>query len=325
VNRRSLVIGVAASAGALSLFPARPLRAQTTAATHVAIGLPPSDDGTPLLYALHSGMLAKAGIDAELSPAQSGAAVSAAVAGGALQIGISSLVPLIGAHARGLSFQLVCPAAVYNNKAPYAAMIVKKDGPIRSARDLNGKTISSPALHDLIGTSNAAWIDQNGGDSSTVKAIELPGSVVLQAIVDGRIDAGTLLEPQLSDALQSGQVRILGYTFDAYGKAFPISGWFATAEYIAANRDLIVRFARVLREANAYCNGHHSETAPLLAAFAKVELARVLQSTRVSYGDVLDLKQIQGVIDVSAKYKVIATPFPASELVSPTVAFLTQA
>jgi NitT/TauT family transport system substrate-binding protein len=213
---------------------------------------------------------------------------------------------------------------VYDSKAPYAAMIVKKDGPIHSARDLDGKTISSPALHDLIGTSNAAWIDQNGGDSSTLKAVELPASAVLPAIVDGRIDAGTLLEPALSNALDSGQVRILGAPFDAYGKTFPISGWFATADYIAANRDLIVRFARVLRDANVYCNTHHAETAPLLADFAKVDLARVQHSTRVVFGDVLVLKEIQNVIDVSAKYKVMDKPFPASELVSPAVGFLTR-
>ncbi len=323
VTRRTALRGVAAGLGAAALWPARPALAQTS--THITVGVPPADDGTPILYAIHSGMLSRAGIEVELSPAQSGAVVSAAVAGGALQIGISSLVPLIGAHARGLQFQLISPAAVYNSKAPYAAMIVKKSGPIHSARDLNGKTLSSSALRDLIGTSNLAWIDQNGGDSTTVKTVELPQGSVLGAIDEGRIDAGTLMEPRLSDALDSGKVRILGTSFDAYGKQFPISGWFATSDYITANRELILRFAHVMHDANAYCNAHHAETAPLLADFSKVDLVKVEHSTRVSYGDMLDLKQIQNVIDISAQYKVIEKPFPARDLISPTVGFLVRA
>jgi NitT/TauT family transport system substrate-binding protein len=323
MTRGAALRGVAYGMAAAAFRPACRASAQTP--TRIAIAAPPADDGTPLLYAIHSGMLSRVGIEVDLSTAQSGAAVSAAVAGGALQIGISSLVPLIGAHARGLAFQLIDPAAVYNSKAPYAAMIVKKDGPIHSARDLNGKTISSSALHDLIGTSNLAWIDQNGGDSTTVKTVELPQGSVLGAIDEGRIDAGTLMEPRLTDALDSGKVRVLGTSFDAYGKQFPISGWFATGDYIDANRDLIARFAHVMRDANAYCNTHHAETAPLIADFAKVDIARIQHATRVSYGDVLDLKQIQNVIDISAQYKVIDTSFPAHDLVSPTVGFLVRA
>ena len=309
-------------AAAAALRPATQAGAQTLTTIHV--GMPGADDGTPMLYAIHSGLLRRAGIEIDITPAQSGAAVSAAVAGGAVQLGISSLVPLVGAHAHGLSFQLIVPAAVYTSEAPYAAMVVKKDGPIRTARDLNGKTVTSSALRDLIATSNLAWIDQNGGDSATVKTVELPQSAILPAVDEGRVDAGTLLEPRLSEALDSGKVRILGKSFDAYGKHFVISGWFATAEYISRNQDLVQRFARALRESNAYCNSHHAETAPLLAEFSKVDVKTVEHSTRVAYGDVLDLKEIQNVIDVSAKYKVIEKRFEAREMVSPAVAFLVR-
>jgi NitT/TauT family transport system substrate-binding protein len=323
METRSKTLRALGLAGAAAvLWPPIRTNAQSSALIHVA--MPGADDGTPMLYAIHAGLLRRAGIEIDIAPAQSGAAVSAAVAGGSIQLGISSLVPLIGAHARGLSFQLIVPAAVYTSEAPYAAMVVKKDGPIRSARDLNGKTVTSSALRDLIATSNLAWIDQNGGDSTTVKTVELPQSSILPAVDEGRVDAGTLLEPRLSEALDSGKVRVLAKSFDAYGKHFVISGWFATAEYINRNRDTIVRFARALRESNAYCNTHHSETAPLLAEHSKVDVKTVEHSTRVAYGDVLDLKEIQNVIDVSAKYKVIERPFEAREMVSPAVAFLVR-
>jgi len=203
-------------------------------------------------------------------------------------------------------------------------MLVKKDGPIKTARDLNGKVISSSALRDLIATSNLAWIDQNGGDSTTVRTVELPPSTVLAALDDGRIDAGTLLEPRLSEALASGKTRILGTSFDAFGKRFMISGWFGTSDWIGRHADLVVRIARVLHDANAYANGHHAETAPLLADFTKVDVHTVEHATRVRFDDAFYLKEVQNVIDICAKYKVIDHSFDARELIAPSVGFLVR-
>jgi NitT/TauT family transport system substrate-binding protein len=321
LSRAVVMSALAGVAGVGALWPAI---ANAQAATTLKAGMPGADDGTPMLYAIHAGLLKRVGIEIEIIPASSGAAVSAALAGGSVNIGISSLVPLIGARSRGLPFQLIAPAAVYTSEAPYAAMIVKKDGPIRSARDLNGKTVTASALRDLIATSNLAWIDQNGGDSSTVKTVELPQSAVLPAVEEGRVDAGTLLEPRLSEALDGGKVRIFAKSFDAYGKRFPISAWFATSEYIGRNQELIQRFARTMRESNAYCNTHRAETAPLLAAHSKVDVKTVEHSTRVQFGDAFDLKEVQGVVDVSAKYKVIEKAFDARDLISPAISFLVR-
>ena len=292
--------------------------------TVIRVGLAGADDISPMLYAMHAGLLKRIGVEVTVVPTTSGAASSAGVAGGSIDIAGSSLVPIIGAHARGVPFLFIAPGTIYSTDAPYAAMVVKKDGPIKTARDLNGKVVSSSALKDLIATSNLAWIDQNGGDSTTVRTVELPPSTVLPAIEEGRIDAGTLLEPRLSEALDSGKVRVLGKSFDSYGKHFMISGWFATADYISRHADLVARIARVLREANAYANAHHGEKAPLLAAFTKVDVKSIEHATRAQYGDALDLKEMQNVIDITAKYKVIEKPFDARELVSPVVQFLVR-
>jgi len=312
---------LAGFATAIAAASTRAARAQTTT---IRVGLAGADDITPMLYAMHAGLLRRIGVEVEVVQTQSGAAASAGVAGGAIDLAGSSLVPIINAHARGAPFQFIAPGSEYASEAPYAAMLVKKDGPIKTARDLNGKVVSSSALKDLIATSNLAWIDQNGGDSSTVRTVELPPSTVLAALEDGRIDAGTLLEPRLSEALDSGKVRVLGTSFDAFGKHFMISGWFATSEWIGRHAELVARIARVLHEANAYANTHHAETAPLLADFTKVDVHSVEHATRVRFEDALDLKQMQNAIDICAKYKVIDRPFDARELVAQPVQFLVR-
>ena len=102
------------------------------------------------------------------------------------------------------------------------------------------------------------WIDQNGGDSRTVKFIELSSPATIAAIEDGRVDAGQAGTPILTMALDAGRTRVLAQIFDAFGRRFENVGWFTTADYSAKHPDVVQRFAHVMREADAYANAHHS-------------------------------------------------------------------
>src|SRR5215469_18645062 len=108
----------------------------------VRIASAPSDDMSPALYADKAGLFRAAGINVEIQRAASGSAVASGVAAGAIDIGKSSIVPLISAHARGFPFTLVAPSAIFRSIAPTAGLIVPKNSPIRSASDLSGKTVS---------------------------------------------------------------------------------------------------------------------------------------------------------------------------------------
>ena len=79
---------------------------------------------------------------------QNGAAGLAAMAGGTLQFVFASLLQVIQAHVRGVKFQIVAPGQPYDTEAPTVALLVKSNSPLKSAADLNGKTIASPSLHD---------------------------------------------------------------------------------------------------------------------------------------------------------------------------------
>src|SRR5579863_4120670 len=74
------------------------LRAQDLPA--IKIAAPPNDTVTSALYAVKSGMFKRAGLNVELNAMTSGAATAAAVAGGAVAFGNSSLITLIEAHAK---------------------------------------------------------------------------------------------------------------------------------------------------------------------------------------------------------------------------------
>jgi NitT/TauT family transport system substrate-binding protein len=294
---------------------ARYAGAQAPSMVSLRVASAPDEDVLGALWAQKSGIFRKYGLDVNIQLMNSGAAVGAAVVGGSIDIGKSSLISLISAHMRNIPFVLIAPAGVYNSKAPIVGLLVKKGSPLRTARDLDGKTISVPSLNDQYAIAIKAYMDKHGGDSSSLKFLELPNSAVPQALAEGRIDAASIANPILSEALASGNVELIGRTFDAIGPHFIQACYFTTSDYANRNRDVVERFARAIAESGAYCNAHPSETVATLSAFTKVPESVISHMTRTEIGTTLDPKEIQPLIDAAAKYKAISAAFDARAMI----------
>lgn len=308
----------ASGMGVLPLAIAGRARAQTNA--KLIIAAPPSDDVTPALYAVRSGLFRKYGLDVDIQQMNSGAAIMSAAVGGSIQVGLTSSIPLVAAHAKGIPVQVVASAGVYDPANPYGLLVVKADGPIHSARDLAGKVIGSTSLRDLNSTATLAWIDQNGGPAATVKTIELSTSALLPALMDGTITAATLVPPRLTEALESGHFRVLGKSYDAIGRRFAIATWIATSGFIAQNSDVVAKFSRAMSEATVYTDAHRAETVTMMADFAKLDPALVARGRRSVDAPFADAADLQPVVDVAVRYNIIDRAFDAHELISAAVA-----
>ena len=305
MNRAEFVSGVAAAVVAQSGAPL-PLHIASTAV----------DDVAPVLWALHTDAFTKAGLDVNLQRMNNGAAVTQAVIGGALDLGKSSLLPLINAHARGLPVTLVAPGGMWVSEAPISGILVAKDGPVRTAADLNGKTIATPGITDVSWVATRAWLDQHGGDSTTVKFVEVPQYALLGAVAEGRVAAATITVPAYTAALASGKVRLMGAADDAIAKRFMLTAWFTTTAYLASHGPAVARFADVLGRTAPYTNTHPSDTYAMVAEFAGLDPATLAHMTRQLCGDKLDPQLIQPLIDAAVKYGIIAKRFDAQELIA---------
>jgi NitT/TauT family transport system substrate-binding protein len=294
---------------------ARPAGAQT-ALVPLHVGTNAADDVTPLLWAKASGMFAKAGLDVTIEKLTSGSAVTAAVIGGTLDIGRTSLLPIIAATNRGVPVQIIAPAEVSIGEDPTGGIIVLKDSPVHTGKDLNGSTLPSPSLRDYFEVSTRAWIDANGGDSRTVKFIELPVAADLPALVAGRVLAAGLPNPFLANALASGKVRLLGRPSIAIAKRFLVTAWVSTETFIAAHHDALTKFAQVLHESTLYTNAHPAETVAVTSAFWGVDASVVSTMARAPAASTVDPKDIQPLIDVALRYGVIDKPMRAETMIS---------
>jgi NitT/TauT family transport system substrate-binding protein len=305
---------VLAGAGAALLAPSV-ARAQSPAALRLA-GVP-EDSITPALYADQAGIFKRDGIAVTISPERSGSAIAAGIAGGAFDIAKSSIVGLLIAHSKGIPFVLVAPGGVYTAAAPIVGLLVRADSPIKTAADLNGKTIAVSALSDIYALGTMEWMSKNGGDAGSIKQLEFPVGAVPDALVAGRVDAGAVIEPVLQAAIDGGKVRVIAHPFDAIAPRFLYSAWFAMLDWTAQHPALVTAFSHAMRDAAAYANAHKPQTVDLLAKYTGIDASVIAGMTRAEYGTVLDPKLLQPVVDACAKYKLIPASFDARDVIAP--------
>jgi NitT/TauT family transport system substrate-binding protein len=310
--RRRFVAGTTAA-----MFAPSVARAQ--ALTTVRVSTSPDEDCVACLYGVSSGLFRRAGLDVVLTAAKSGSAISAAVAGATIDIGKASLLGLITGYTHGVPFTLVAPASLYNSAAPVAGTLIRSDSPIKTARDLSERTVSVQSIKGFLQIALMNWIDQHGGDSNSVKYLELSPSAASAALLAGRVDAAALANPSLAAALNTKKAKVFAWSCDSVGKYYLQAGYFCTTDYAAKNTDVVARFARVVAEASAYTNTHLAETVDMIAKFTEVAPEDVASMTRVTCGIKLDPAQIQPVVDVALKYKLIPARFDAREMIVPSL------
>jgi ABC-type nitrate/sulfonate/bicarbonate transport system substrate-binding protein len=234
------------------------------------------------------------------------------------------MVSMAQAYLKGVPLVMVAPGGLYNGTSEFVAAVAKAANPIRTGRDLNNKIIGVASVGDLNAVAFLAWVDSNGGDSKTIKQVEIPYSAIAAALDENRIEVGTLLQPMLSQAVDSGKVRVFAKSYDAIAPRFLITAWVTTKAFSDTNPELVRRFARVMRESEIYCNSHRAETAPLLADLSGVALPQILKGGRDTFAaNFLDPKDVQPLIDAAVKYGALERRFDAAEMFSPAVRSLT--
>jgi NitT/TauT family transport system substrate-binding protein len=289
-------------------------RAQNAPVT-LRLAASPVDDVMPVLYAQRAGLFQRAGLNVVLEKGGSGGAVSAAVAGGAIDIGKGNIVTISSAPAHNVPLVLIAPAAVYDPKTPDAVLVTRKDAPFASARDLVGKIVGVPSLSDLSGVAVQAWMEANGVDWHGTQFVEVGYGAMVGALEAGRIQAATLIKPFITDAVDSGKAKVLALMYSAISNRFLESVWFADAGFVEKHKEAIATFQRVIAQASAYTNAHQSETVDLLSSWSGLDPQIAARIPRIVTGTVLDPREIQPVIDVTVKYGLIAKTFDAREII----------
>ncbi len=296
-----------------------PARSIAQTAPVLRIALIPSDIAAEGYYAKDMGFFKKAGYDVELIPITSGAAISAAVASGAADVGFSNVVSLSIAHEHGLPFTLLAPANLHLPTQVTAGILtVTRSSPIRTARDLNGKTVAINGLKNISEVAIRAWMDKNGGDPLSVKFTEMPLPAMPDAVRSGRVDAASIDAANEQELTKpDSDLRRLANVFDSVSPRFSPSVWFATSSWVAEHPAAAKTFVVVMAQTAAWANANHSASAEILAKYLSKPPQDIDAVTRAAYAVRLTPDLVQPSIDDAVKYGEIKAGFPAADLINP--------
>ena len=290
-----------------------PLSAQIVLPTIRCAGVP-TEDATSMFWAVKTGVFERVGLDVQMIDTAGGAAATTAMIAGSYEVARPSIFAVILAHLRNIDVKCISAANLHDAHAPMALLQVAGDSAIRTATDLNGKTVGVPSLNELNTVAVRAWSDKNGGDWRSIKFIEIPNSTLESALAAHRIDAGIVQSPFLWTSLESGTTRTLGDAWSAVAPRFLSGVNAARSDWAVANRDVVRRFVRAYYGAVAYANVHRDEMTPFVAQLTHIDVAVAQKLRRSSGPTAMTADLIQPVIDAATKYAVIDRSFSARDI-----------
>ncbi len=256
---------VVATVLALSMNSARAIESLKIALP--ADGMPSS---APIYVARDRGYFRESGLDIDLAIYRGGSAAQEALVAGAADIANPALAGAAVAIRKGVKQK--CVSGANGNEAGWF-LIVKKDSPITTPKDLAGKRIGISAR-----ASNtdyfSLWSQKEGG----FKADAVPlGSLSAQigALKSGQIAATPASPPNSWHLVKSGEARVL----TDYGAAMPpfyTGCWAAMDATIARRADAIKAYFSAYLKGIDFMRANKDASMSFLKTFAEVSDPEIL-------------------------------------------------
>lgn len=303
VTRRSFAAGL----GSLGVLAARPALAQTAAPLRAGVT---SDDGYEAWFAQDLGFFAKSGLNVESQFFNNGAAAAAALTGGSLTVACGNVVTVAQARDHGLPIVMVAPSIVYVNANPNNSLMVLRESPLQTAKDLNGKTVGVLSLQGILSLSLKLWIDANGGDSKTVQLVEITPPQMLAAMQRGTVAAALMVDPFLTAA--AAETRLFGLPSGAFGPRSIVTGWFATTDWIKQNGAAAKSFAQIMSQTARWANdpANRDQATQIVAK----HLGRTIDLGKTAYAPNFQSDPMQPILAAAFRYKYISRPMTVADI-----------
>jgi NitT/TauT family transport system substrate-binding protein len=190
-----------------------------------------------------------------------------AIFAGSLDLTYVGQSPALNAHFKSNGEEVRILAGAANGGA---ALVIKPDGPIKTAADFRGKKIATPQLGNTQDVSCRAWlkaqgfnVTQTGGD---VMVVPTANPDQLGLFQNGSVDAVWTVEPWVTRLER-----------DAKGKVFledkdVITTWLVcSAKFLTSHRDLAKKVVTANEELTDWIQAHSGEAQKLLIAELKEE------------------------------------------------------
>lgn len=203
-----LAVAVAVAGSARSGRAAEPKK--------VKVGVLKLTSSAPVFVGVEKGFFREAGVEPELVYFQAAQPVAVAIASGDIEAGATGLTAgLYNIVAGGHKVWVVADKGREWPGYPLTALVVQKDGPIQSVKDLRGKKVGITQLGSTFHYMLGNLVEQTGLTLADVEAAPLRTlGAMAEALQARRVDAVLIPQPFAGTTVEKGFGRILFWVCD---------------------------------------------------------------------------------------------------------------
>ncbi|HVO93133.1 MAG TPA: ABC transporter substrate-binding protein [Terriglobales bacterium] len=274
-------------------------------------------DNAAMFVAMEKGFFKAEGLELETVPMAGGAMIVQGVTSGDLQFGWTNVISLYQAFVEGFDFKLIAGGATnVRGSNETHAIIVAKDSPIKTAKDLQGKTVAVNTLNNIVHLMAMAWVDKNGGAASKVKFVEIPFPNMEAALVAGKVDAISIQEPFAAVAARRAETRVLSNPWGDVLPKFLIASWFASEKWIQKNKATGQAFVRAINRGIDAIHADKEGGRAAMIKWAGLNPDMVGKIGLPQFEKSVSEKDLQVTMDLTYKYKMISRALKARDVIS---------
>lgn len=277
------------------------------------IGCVPTDGFSEAWYAQEMGFFDKAGLKVEILRMNNGQGSVTAVAGNAIDVGISSAIAIANAAISGIPMCYIGAGNLYDPASPSLALCVAKDSPIKSAKEFEGQTIAVAGIKDGTNLSAAVYLVKGGADLSKIKFVEMPFPEMAPALKRGVIAAATVSEPFLTGG--AADIRPIPGAFGVIGQHYMLGGWFSSRRFAETQRPLAGKFMSVIYETGKWANANKARSGEILAKYSRMSPTTIATMTRATFAETMTPQMIEPLLRWAAQLNFIQKPVAATDLI----------
>jgi NitT/TauT family transport system substrate-binding protein len=201
--------------------------------------------------------------------AAGGAVIVPSVVRGDFDFGFSNNVSLFIAQSKKLPLKIVSQGVIAGDQG-FGQLLVKKSGPIKTAKDLEGgKTVAVNTLNNICDVTIRSTLEKKGVNVKGMKFQELEFPDMLQPLQAGRIDAACEVEPFVSLGEQGGAKAIDSFYTD-FSPDLSVATYFTSQKEIDQKKDVVDRFAKAMNESLDYAGTHEAEVRKIIPTYTKI-------------------------------------------------------
>jgi ABC-type nitrate/sulfonate/bicarbonate transport system substrate-binding protein len=262
----------------------------------VAVSL--STTSLPSYVAADQGFFKDNGLDATLTKVDNKTNLVAGL-GHNFDFGVTYPPTVIAAISNGLDIQAVAGANLAGGDVPGGmALLVPPDSDITSADQLSGKRIGAGTVNGVTHLMTLSWLKSMGVQPDSVTGVALSLATIGDQMKAGRIDAGELTEPYITQLTEQGFKNLGDPEQHVLSQTTCLSVWAAEKGWANDHKSVVAAFQKAQEQAITWINAHRDEANQILSKQTGVELATIQNAPETAFRADLTADDIQPFIDM---------------------------